>query len=433
MKRREFIKLLGMAGLTAMSPWPRSLARAQSAPYTGPLFVSIAAGGAWDVTSFCDPKENVGGEPEINHWSRNASTRSVAGTGIDYAPFAINSEFFDRFGSDMLVINGVDAQTNSHDVGVRHNWSGRIPHGYPTFAAVAATALGTDLPLAYLSSGGYRETAGLTPYTVVQDTRSLRDLVNPNFVTWGDVEFHDQDDLDLIAGFQSDRLTALRGRPDLLPRTARGIDSLLSARANRDQLASLTSLLPESPVDPTDKDGYWNPLLRQAEIALIAYSAGLTVAADLITYGFDTHQNHDADQAAALTVLVNGINFLFDRAETMGIADRLVVLVSSDFGRTPHYNDDNGKDHWPIGSAVFIQQGATWGGRTVGLTDGGHNAMPINPSTLAVDATSNGVYIRPKHIHEAFRRLAGVDAHSASSAFDLDAESFDFFNPALST
>lgn len=28
-----------------------------------------------------------------------------------------------------------------------------------------------------------------------------------------------------------------------------------------------------------------------------------------------------------------------------GIADRLVVVVGSDFGRTTHYNAEDGKDH----------------------------------------------------------------------------------------
>ena len=428
MRRRDFLKLMGAAGLSVALPWPRSRAWAQSTPYTGPFFVTIAAEGGWDVTSFCDPKENVAGEPEINRWSRNNSTRTISGSQITYAPFAINSELFERFHADMLVVNGIDAQTNSHDVGVRHNWSGRVPVGFPTFSALAADTLGADLPLAYLSNGGYRETAGLAPYTIIQDTQSLRDLVHPNWVPWGEVEYHDPGDLDIVDRYRGERLSALRSRTDLLPRTAAGLDALLAARANRDQLQSLEALLPDSPVDGTDKNGYWNPLLQQAQIGLICYAAGLTVAADLVTWGFDTHQGHDASQAEALTVLVNGITYLWDTAEQMGIADKLVVLIASDFGRTPYYNDDAGKDHWPIGSAIFMKRGAPWGDRVVGLTDGGHNALPINPTTLAVDTGSTGVIIQPKHIHDGMRRLAGIESSSASTRFALGAEHIDFFS-----
>jgi len=427
MDRREFLRWMGLAGLAVASPFPRARAALSADPYTGLFFVTIAAEGGWDVTSFCDPKENVAGEAEINRWSRTLSTQTIAGSPITYAPFGLNSEFFTRFHSDMLVVNGVDSQTNSHDVGVRHNWSGRVPVGYPTFSALAANELGPDLPLAYLSSGGYRETAGLTPYTIIQDTQSLRDLVHPNWVSWGEVEYHDTGDLAIVDRHRGERLAALRAKSDLLPRTAANLDSLLAARANRDQLAALEALLPEESVGWTDKNGYWNPLLPQAEIALICYKAGLTVAADLVTWGFDTHENHDQDQGQVLSVLSNGVTYLWDKAEELGIADKLVVLISSDFGRTPWYNDGSGKDHWPIGSAIFMQQGASWANRVVGLTDGGHNAVPINPTTLAVDTSSSGVIIQPKHIHDGMRRLAGIESSAVSERFDLDAETLEFF------
>ena len=427
MDRREFLRLMGMAGLVAASPWPRLRQAQAAAPYTGQFFVTIAAEGGWDVTSFCDPKMNVAGEAQINHWSQSGSTQTISGSPIAYAPFALNNELFPRFHNDMLVINGVDSQTNSHDVGVRHNWSGRVPVGYPTFSALAATELGEGLPLAYLSSGGYRETAGLTPYTIIQDTQSLRDLVHPNWVSWGEVEYHDTGDLAIVDQYRGERLAAQRARSDLLPRSAAGLDALLAARANRDQLAALESLLPAESVGWYDKDNYWNPLLPQAEIALICYKAGLTVAADLVTWGFDTHVNHDTDQGLVLSVLSNGINYLWDKAAEMGVADKLTVLVSSDFGRTPWYNDDQGKDHWPIGSAIIMQQGAPWGNRVVGVTDGAHNALPINPTTLAVDTSSAGVVLQPKHIHDAMRRLAGIDSTATSERFDLDAETVEFF------
>jgi hypothetical protein len=418
---------MGLAGLAVASPFPRLRSASAADPYTGLFFVTIAAEGGWDVTSFCDPKENVTGETEINRWSRTLSTQTIAGSPITYAPFGLNSEFFTRFHSDMLVVNGVDSQTNSHDVGVRHNWSGRVPVGYPTFSALAANELGPDLPLAYLSSGGYRETAGLTPYTIIQGTQSLRDLVHPNWVSWGEVEYHDTGDLAIVDRYRGERLAALRAKSDLLPRAAANLDSLLAARANRDQLSALEALLPEESVGWTDKNGYWNPLLPQAEIALICYKAGLTVAADLVTWGFDTHENHDQDQGQVLSVLSNGVTYLWDKAEELGIADKLVVLISSDFGRTPWYNDGSGKDHWPIGSAIFMQQGASWANRVVGVTDGGHNALPINPTTLAVDTSSSGVLIQPKHIHDGMRRLAGIESSAVADRFDLDAETIEFF------
>ena len=34
-------------------------------------------------------------------------------------------------------------------------------------------------------------------------------------------------------------------------------------------------------------------------------------------------------------------------AEQHGVADRMVVVIGSDFGRTNFCNSENGKDHWP--------------------------------------------------------------------------------------
>ena len=170
--------------------------------------------------------------------------------------------------------------------------------------------------------------------------------------------------------------------------------------------------------------------MQQVEIALLCYTAGLTVSCDLVSWGFDTHTDHDNEQATYLSLLTNGVEYLWDRAAELGIADRLVVCMSSDFGRTPEYNDDNGKDHWPIGSAIFMQQNAPWGDRVVGLTDEGHNAIAIDPVTLDADP-QGGVIIRPKHVQDAFRRLGGIDQNATAQRFPLLAEPLDLFNPAL--
>ena len=67
--RRQFLGNIGVAGIGMASGFqiPLSLA-AQN--YTGKLFVLIQVEGGWDPASFCYPKVNVPGEPEINHWSR---------------------------------------------------------------------------------------------------------------------------------------------------------------------------------------------------------------------------------------------------------------------------------------------------------------------------------------------------------------------------
>ncbi len=63
-----------------------------------------------------------------------------------------------------------------------------------------------------------------------------------------------------------------------------------------------------------------------------------------------------------------GIQYLLRRAEDMKIRERLVVVLQSEMGRTPNYNSGNGKDHWSIGSILFLGRNIK-GNRVIGATD----------------------------------------------------------------
>jgi hypothetical protein len=245
-------------------------------------------------------------------------------------------------------------------------------------------------------------------------------LINVNNVPRRDDLYHDEDEVVVLERYMAERLAAGRGHVDLLPRQRRAMANLALARGSRGELQALTVGLPAQLVSPIDKDGLRNDLLQQAQMALICAEAGLTVACDLEIGGFDTHQNHDANQGTALRRLTNGITYLWDTAEQLGLADRLVVLVGSDFGRTPRYNDGNGKDHWPINSAIIMKRGMAWANRVVGASDEGHRALPINPGTLAVDSGPNGVVIGPAHVQQALREATGVNTHEVARRFPLN-------------
>jgi hypothetical protein len=93
------------------------------------------------------------------------------------------------------------------------------------------------------------------------------------------------------------------------------------------------------------------------------------------------------------------------------------VIVQSEMGRTPTYNNGNGKDHWSIGSIMFLGHGIK-GNRVLGATDEKQFQVPINPQTLAIDR-EQGARVRPEHIHTALRELAGIAEHPASKKFPL--------------
>ena len=105
------------------------------------------------------------------------------------------------------------------------------------------------------------------------------------------------------------------------------------------------------------------------------------------------------------------------RAEELKIREKLVVIVQSEMGRTPDYNKGNGKDHWSVGSIMFLGRGIQ-GNRVLGATDEKQFLVPIDPKTLKTDK-DKGVRVRPEHLHLALRELAGIEQHAFSKQFPL--------------
>ncbi|WP_028670634.1 DUF1501 domain-containing protein [Saccharospirillum impatiens] len=438
MHRRDLLKAMIAAGLLPMATGFGRRALAETTRYEGPIHFTVFAEGGWDVTSLCDPKggtrvdPNTGNTVWINHWAEQGGSVQTTASGLDYAPFADNARLFDTLGERMMVINGIDAQTNAHSAGVRHTFSGRFADGYPAVTALAATQHGQGLPLAFLSNGGYRETAGLTQFTLMQDPNALRDLIDPNrfHPTWIDTQFHRTDSLALIEQARQARLDRLQARTALTRRLTQAAHFLESSRAGRDQLAALNEFMPDELAPVTDADGNWHPLLRQIQLALVSAAAGLTVSADLVQWGFDTHATHDTDQGRALTQLSDGLIYLWEEAARMdqqygtNLVGRLRLVVASDFGRTPWYNDGEGKDHWPLGSAILMRDGG-FATNTVGGTTGSFESLGVN-SDLSLNPDPNdssASIILPAHLQQLLRYWAG--AEEVGSDFPLETGTLD--------
>ena len=409
------------------------LPMAHATDYQGKLFVFVQADGGWDPTSFCDPKPNTPGERVINRWAERDEIRQAG--NIPYAPFAANESFFEKYYARMLVVNGVDAQTNSHTVGIVHNWSGRNSEGYPAMTALLAARHGLELPVAYLSFGGFSDTAGVIRYTRVNNASLLRNIARPAINSNDPTRrYVTASDWQLIRTLQAEDAEHLATEVDLLPSDARNRLNYASALARSDELAAFADAVPDEE-DLEQFGGFvraddsWtsNDLRRQAQLTVLAFVTGVSVSADLWIGGFDTHANQDHDHAGLLAALTEGVDYLWDYAEEHGVADRMVVVMGSDFGRTNFYNSQNGKDHWPIGSYVIMEKNQRWTNRAVGETDALHYAQRINPTTLKPD-DRNGTIIYPKHVHKALRRYLGLENSPGAQRFPFNnTEDFAFF------
>ena len=171
---------------------------------------------------------------------------------------------------------------------------------------------------------------------------------------------------------------------------------------------------------------------RTQTLPLLVFKSGLGAAADLALGGFDSHDIHDPVSEALLSQFADAVHFFWDYAEELGLADRIVLVIGSDFSRTNFYNDGNGKDHWPIGSYMVMEQGAPWGERVAGLTDELHFAKAINAETLKEDP--KGVLMTPAHVHKALQTYLGLDSYASDMGFGLsDIENLPLFDPFVAS
>jgi len=418
MERRDFLKLASMAGLGVVVAGPLAGNAAAADPYTGKLFLFIHAGGGWDPTSFCDPKGALAvDEPDpMNHYL--ASDIETAGN-IKYAPVGGNSVFFQKYAPRLLVLNGVDVGTNSHDAGTRTTWCGTLKEGKPSLGALLAGVFGPTLPMAYISNGGYDYTAGVSAITRVPDTGTLSRIAFPDQIN----PDSDQPELFHTEGTTKRILAAREARHQAklatqkLPKLREEMSTLYASRLGQNELKQLIQYLPA--------DFEQGQIQRQAQVAIAAYRAGICIAANLSIGGFDTHGQHDQNHIPRLTEIWEGVDFILTYAEQQGVAQQIVIVMGSDFGRTPRYNMGDGKDHWNITSMMMIGDGIP-GNRVIGATDDGHNPLTIDPASLAV--SPSGVRIKPGHIHKALRRYAGIDTAEVVQRFPIaEEEEINFF------
>ena len=419
MNRRSFLQLAAQSGIAVMAPTAFSRpAYAAGRRYEGPFFIMIHAGGGWDPTSFCDPKGSDG-PVIINRGFKMAEIAPIGAfktppATIDYGANGMKPfDFVTKYKNQLLVVNGIDTTTGNHDTGTRVIWSGRVAEGYPGFGAVLAAAKTPGNPLGFISSGGYEATAGLTSLTRLGNIDTTQRIAYPNRRDPANPMslYHTNATWDRINQTQRERLVSLRDGTQV-PRLHRGQAALYLARDPANDLASLAAALPTQAAINAASNG----LLKQAMVAVSGFKSGLAVAANLSIGGFDTHGNHDGNHIPQLGTLLAGIDLIMTEITNAGLQNKVVIAVGSDFGRTPAYNAQNGKDHWNITSMMFMGPGIA-GGRVVGGTDATFKAKTFNPATLAEDP--NGIRIKPEHIQKALRELAGVADSDPARQFPL--------------
>lgn len=445
MNRRRFVQLASIAGLGFVAPFGATASRADSTKYEGPYFIMLNAGGGWDPTFFCDPK---GGSIDDIYTAKQiekagnipfAPVKGYTAGKMNTEVFYTVEQFFQDWHSRMMIINGVDTETNNHDVGTRTTWSGDQTDGFPCFAALAAAVAleKLNIPLAFLSNGGYDTTSGTCSLSRV-DADAVARLAYPNLMNPSDPNNHGAYNTPTtsarIAAAQAGRLQLMRDGQSL-PNVKSAMSSLFLSRGGDSGLGALAQELAKVKLVDVDqlpdlakledtgavRDAV--SIMQQAQIAMLSFNAGVAVSANLNIGGFDTHSNHDVDQSAQVVQLLRGLAYILDQLDKNGLKDKTYIVVGSDFGRTPTYNAGKGKDHWNI-TSMMMSGPKVEGNKVIGATDAGQVSKNVNNK---LQIASSGARITTADVHIALRKLAGVTGTTNDQLFPLIGSSLPFF------
>lgn len=85
--------------------------------------------------------------------------------------------------------------------------------------------------------------------------------------------------------------------------------------------------------------------------------------------GWDTHDNNFDRVAANCTDIDHALSGLLIDLNRRGMLSDTLVVLTSEFGRTPNINGRDGRDHWPYCFTAFLAGGGIKGGMTYGETD----------------------------------------------------------------
>lgn len=392
-------RLLGAAAGLPLLP-----RRARAAAPAELRFVFVIVYRGWDPTRVHYPafdNPDVATEPE-------AGPRTQDGlTWVSHPERPSVDRFFERRASRTLVLNGLRVASVSHTICLQRILTGSQDAAAPDWATVLAAEQADRYPLPSVVVRGPslpgRHAGVVCPVGV---NGQIAALLDGTLYPGGDLE---------TGGFSGETRGALDGYQATVSgrRVPGAIDprgrELAQGDASARERASTLESLADRITWGQDAD-----LPSQIPVARDLLSLGLarcvTLAHERIDW--DSHQYNDDRQSVNFEDLFGHLDTLMVELETTPdpdggvLADRTVLVVLSEMGRTPALNAGLGKDHWPYTSALVVGPGST-GGRVVGGYDGYYYGEPVDLASGELDP--GGRSLDPSVFGATLLRMGGVD------------------------
>lgn len=381
-------QLFGARGAKAIGAYP---------PQKRLIWISL--NGGWDILEATDPKRrSTAGVDMVYDWGsahllRNGDSDERIGRWL---PNIANN------GADVVALRGLAMGTTSHlagsvymDTGVLSN-SGTV--NAASIPAIVASESGATIPIIQLSGGAepLTDRGLLNPVSVVRaQNLSLYQSMYPTTDQELDQRLRILDYLKESVGRYenkvgvNDRLSAIRDTEVKIRMQFQDrVGSKLSLNAADTQPFTVNA---PSNLNRGQRDAF--------ALALKLIKNNLVTCINMGVGGFDTHGNQDTRLQPILTQFDYLMGVLIDQLRAANALENTLIVVYSDFGRTPKVNRSNGRDHWPVGGALLVGGGIA-GGRFVGGTNDDLQAEYVNTASgEAVPAgTSGATQLNPTHL-----------------------------------
>jgi uncharacterized protein (DUF1501 family) len=95
--------------------------------------------------------------------------------------------------------------------------------------------------------------------------------------------------------------------------------------------------------------------------------------------GWDTHNNNFTSVADRGATVDRALSTLISDLDSRGLLDETVIVLATEFGRTPRINGNDGRDHYPRAFSGLIAGGGIKGGQAYGVTDETGSRIVENP------------------------------------------------------
>lgn len=419
--------------------------RADATPKDDRLFVFAYFEGGWDVLMSLDPRDPATNDPARSQidlawrklpqryatmgWDGPGSgnglvrvPRPVPGGITSFGPAIGNLR---RHHAEMCLVNGVNMETLTHEVGRRLFLTGRPPLGLtaqgsatptlvvaqqgartllpnlafrvesyadhvPPFAAALKVASVSDLNRA-LSPGGTRFPADLQRR--IDEARSAGGCTRAQL---GDA---------LVDAFESSRT---RAREMTAARLERHFDFLATpgnnpgglSPAELDEMRALRDRY--AIVDAAGAGAQAATAFQSLQLGL-AQCVSVMLADNLDHHGVEWRLEHPRRLERGFDALAT----LIDDLKSSGLWERTTLLAWSEFSRTPTLNVRDGRDHSLCNSAILMGAGIR-GGQVIGASGEGLRPLPVDLATGRVDE-ANGVSLSARHVLATLFESAGLD------------------------